>query len=137
MNDSSKHEAKNIDALIHEALSQEEAELYDQLGEQSLLEMFSGSFQGRNRWLTIIAFVFGAIEFVLAIYCAVRFFQATETQELLKWLGGFFLFMMMNMALKLWHWMELHKNAITREVKRLELQVAHLASQLRDREAPG
>jgi hypothetical protein len=32
---------------------------------------------------------------------------------------------------KVWFWMELQKNAIVREVKRLELQVASLAAQLR------
>ena len=33
--------------------------------------------------------------------------------------------------IKLWSWLELQKNAIVREVKRLEIQVASLAAQLR------
>ncbi len=126
--------SNNIDELIHEALSREEAELYDQLGEQSFREMFTASFRGRNRWLTILGMVYGLIFFILAIYCAVRFFGAEELKDLLFWLGGFFFCMMSNAALKLWHWMQLNKNAVTREIKRLELQVAHLASELRDRE---
>lgn len=30
--------------------------------------------------------------------------------------------------LKIWSWMEMHKNQVLREVKRLELQVARLAA---------
>jgi hypothetical protein len=30
--------------------------------------------------------------------------------------------------LKIWFWMEMHKNAVLREVKRLELQIARLAA---------
>ena len=30
-------------------------------------------------------------------------------------------------AMKIWYWMELQKNAITREIKRLEIHVARLA----------
>ena len=33
--------------------------------------------------------------------------------------------------IKLWFWLELEKNAVVREVKRLEVQVASLAAQLR------
>jgi hypothetical protein len=33
--------------------------------------------------------------------------------------------------IKVWFWLELQKNAIVREVKRLEVQVASLAAQLR------
>lgn len=35
------------------------------------------------------------------------------------------------LLVKVWFWLELQKNAIVREVKRLELQVASVAAQLR------
>ncbi len=36
------------------------------------------------------------------------------------------------LAMKIWFWMEFQRNGLTREIKRLELQVAHLASELRN-----
>jgi len=33
--------------------------------------------------------------------------------------------------MKTWWWMEVNKNAITREVKRLELQIARLAARVK------
>ena len=33
--------------------------------------------------------------------------------------------------MKVWYWMELNKNAVTREIKRLELQIARLAGRIK------
>ena len=35
-------------------------------------------------------------------------------------------------GMKVWYWLELNKNAVTREIKRLELQIARLASRIKD-----
>ena len=41
-------------------------------------------------------------------------------------------------ALKFWFWMEIHRHSLLREIKRVELQVAHLGAQLREaRLVPG
>jgi hypothetical protein len=34
--------------------------------------------------------------------------------------------------MKIWYWLELNKNAVTREIKRLELQVARLSARMRE-----
>jgi RNA polymerase sigma factor (sigma-70 family) len=73
----------------------------------------------------------------VGIYCALEFFRAPEVRGMLLWGAGTALFMTMTLAMKVWYWMELNKHSVTREVKRLELQVAHLASELRAaRDAP-
>ena len=47
------------------------------------------------------------------------------------WLAIGFVFCINAVAmLKLWYFMEMNKNAVTREVKRLELQIARLAKRL-------
>ncbi len=33
-------------------------------------------------------------------------------------------------SLKAWYWMQMNRNALTREIKRLELQIARLSSRL-------
>jgi hypothetical protein len=39
--------------------------------------------------------------------------------------------MLRRRLVKVWFWLELQKNAIVREVKRLEVQVASISAQLR------
>jgi hypothetical protein len=56
----------------------------------------------------------------------VQFFAAEATRELIMWAVVFGFSMMAIMALKLWFWAEIQKNAVLREVKRVELQVALL-----------
>ena len=50
---------------------------------------------------------------------------------MLRWGGASALGFAGLALVKVWFWMEMQKNAIMREVKRLELQVASLAAQLR------
>jgi hypothetical protein len=62
-----------------------------------------------------------------------RFLQAQEGGDMLRW-GAASALAVAGLALvKVWFWMELQKNAIVREVKRLEVQVASLAAQLHRR----
>ena len=69
-----KHE--NVDDLITEALSKEEAEFYHQLDEQTLWQSMWGLFQGKNKWINIIALL---IQFAL-IFTAIR--SEEHTSEL-------------------------------------------------------
>jgi len=115
-----------VDDKIRSALDAEDRALYDQLGEQSMLGMMTGAFKGRNWFLNVYAFVVSFVLFIGAIYCLVRFFQATETHAQLAWALGVWFGMMATGFIKLWFWLEIQRNQIIREVKRLELQVARL-----------
>ena len=88
-----KQSNEEIDKLIHEALSEEEAKFYDDLGEQSIFEMVSGVFQGRNKWIHILSWILSIIFLGIFIYSMVKFFKATETREMLIWMviGFYFL----------------------------------------------
>ena len=119
---------ENIDELIKQALTEEESEYLEKMGEQSLLEEGLGLIKGRRGWISIwIGFVI-LVVFIGSIYCAVKFFEVTEVKELMIWGGGFFFGMFMVTALKIWAWMQMDRNAIIRELKRLELQIASLKS---------
>lgn len=122
---------KDIDVLIREALGQADAELLDQFGEQSLPEMITEAFRGRRRLevganLLVIMIFFG-----LSIFCAVRFLGASEIRQMLLWGGGFFLGWSSMVGFKMVGWMQMNRNALAREIKRLELQVAQLARTIR------
>ncbi|MGW9685849.1 DUF6768 family protein [Flagellimonas sp. 2504JD1-5] len=122
-----KKEIEKIDELIKEALTQEEAKFYDDLGEQNVLEKFGGIFKGKMAWLAVIMNIVVLLSFGFLIYCGIQFFDANTTDGLIKWGMGAFICMMMMSMLKLYMWMQMDKNDILRELKRLELQVSALA----------
>ena len=125
-----KTNMEDIDQLIKETLTKEEAKFYDELEEQNVLGMLSGLFTGKNKWIIILMNVMTLVFFVLFIYCTVNFFSATETNELLKWGLGGLVFLVGVSMLKVFAWMQMDKNAILREMKRLELQVSSLSGKI-------
>ena len=125
-----KNKIEEIDEIIKEALTKEEAKFYDELDEQNLFQMLGGVFKGKLGWLIIIMNIVTIIVFGLFIYCAVQFFNTEETNELIKWSVAGTLCMISIVMLKLFVWMQMDKNSILREMKRLEFQVSILSSKL-------
>jgi hypothetical protein len=60
-----------------------------------------------------------------------RFTLAAEPRTMMMWGGGAALAVSGLALIKVWFWMEIQKNSIVREVKRVELQLANLAASLR------
>ena len=121
----------NIDDRIRDALSSEDADIFAGLeGEQSLQEMVIDSFRGRARWMVFLVMFFSLAFFVLAIVCAVQFFEAEGVRAMIAWAMGFGWSALAMAMMKVWYWMELNKNTVTREIKRVELQLARLAQRL-------
>ena len=120
-----------LDRAIRQSLSAEDAELLDRLGaDQALHRQVLATFEGQLRWVNVAGWFAGFLLFGAACVMAWRFLHARELEEMLRW-GAASTLAFAGLALvKVWFWMELQKNAIMREVKRLELQVASLAAQL-------
>lgn len=125
-----KTNMEEIDNLIKETLTQEEAKFYDELDEQNVFQMIFGLFRGKNKWILVLMNIVILVFFGLFIYCLVQFFNTDNTNELIKWGLGGLLFMFGVSMLKVFAWMQMDKNALLRELKRLELQVSSLASKL-------
>ena len=123
-----KTNMEDIDKIIKETLTQEEAKFYDDLEEQNVLQMFGGLFSGKNKWLIILMNIVQILFFVLFIRCAIMFFEATETNDLIRWGTYGFATLLAQGMLKMFSWMQMDKNALLREIKRLELQISSLAS---------
>ena len=125
-----KTEREKIDELIKETLSQEEAEFYDDLDEQNLFGKIGETFKGKMGWLAIVMNIANLVFFGLFIYCSVRFFDTDQTNDLIKWAVAGLLCWSFMAFIKLYVWMQMDKNDILREVKRLELQVSALAHKI-------
>ncbi|GMN08280.1 hypothetical protein MTsPCn5_36690 [Croceitalea sp. MTPC5] len=119
--------SEKIDDLIKEALSKEEAEFYDALEEQNLFQKIGETFKGKTGWLVIFMNLMNLIFFVLFVYCCIQFFKTDETNALIKWTAAGFLCWSFMAFIKLYVWMQMNKNDILRELKRLELQVSILS----------
>ncbi len=122
---------EEIDQLIKETLTQEEAIFYDELDEQNMFQMITGLFSGKNKWImygmNIVTFIF----FILFVYCANYFFKAELTNELIYW-GTLSTACIFGMSmLKIFAWMQMDKNAILREMKRIELQISSLSGRMK------
>ncbi len=119
---------ENIDELIEQTLTEEEAKFYHKLDEQDFFEMFTGLYQGKLKWLTILTTIVMLFIFIAGVYCAIEFFNATTTIEMLKWGAGMFTSLIAISMLKLFNWLQIYFNKISREIKRIEFQISILSS---------
>lgn len=119
---------EEIDQMIKEALSEDEIALFNSYDEQNLFQKFGGLFQGKMKWINTMTLIVQFIMFGLAIYCGYRSFYAIDTIQMIQFGAGAFFLMMAVTALKFFQFMEIHKNEVIREIKRVELQVSLLAS---------
>lgn len=117
----------DLDEQIRAALAEEDAEVLSQFeSESSLPTMLVQLYQGRRRWINLGATLVTFFVFGLQIWCGFKFFDAETTRELVGWATGFLTLFLYIVMMKLWFWLELLRHSVTREVKRLELQVALL-----------
>ena len=125
-----KNSKEQIDDLIRESLSKEEAKFYDELEEQSLMHKMFQVHKGKTGWLASIMTVIHIVAFIIFVYCVMQFLNAEQANELIKWSAAGFLCLVIMGMLKLYVWMQMDKNDILRELKRLELQLATLMARL-------
>ena len=121
----------NIDAKIRRALEATDTDLADEFdGDQSMMEMVFDVFRGTQKWLTFLAIFWGLAFMAGSVFGIIQLFKAQETHEHILWgLGVMFCFSAVAM-MKIWFWMQMNRNSILREIKRVELQVARLAGKL-------
>ena len=123
-----------MDDKILEAMKSEFAGATD--GEergQWIFEMITESFRGQRRWLTILVWMKIIFFFLLTAGALIMFFRLETTRELIASATCFIVGLIgMNGMFGL-YWLELNRNALAREIKRVELQIARLAQRLGER----
>jgi hypothetical protein len=121
---------EDIDKLIKETLTQEEAKFYDDLDEQNVFQMLGGLFKGKNSWIMYVMNFMTLVFFGAFIFCVVQFFDTENTNELIKWAVGGVISLLAVSMLKMFAWLQMDKNALLREMKRLELQISSLSGKI-------
>jgi len=122
----------NLDDRIRQSLSSEDQELLAQINaDDTLYRDVIATFQGHRRWMNIFSSIVGFSLFGVTLVCGWRFTMEAEPRGMLMWGAGAALAMSGLTMIKIWFWMEIQKNSIVREIKRVELQLAKLAATLR------
>lgn len=117
-----------LDQAIRQALSAEDAAFLAKFEDQSPFHEALGTFSGKWGPMNIFAALVTFAMFAGGAYCAWNAFSVGEVRETVLWSAGALFAMLAVAMLKMYFWMEINKNVTLREVKRLELQVARLAS---------
>jgi uncharacterized membrane protein YciS (DUF1049 family) len=129
---------KDIDDKIREALRKEDSELLEHYRQEpAIYEMVMETFRGRFRWLNVLVFTWSLVTVGLLCLLGYLFFHAESTQAMIAYATGFVWGLIWIAMMKIWFWLEMNKNSITREVKRLELQLANLSRRMAEAEHRG
>jgi len=124
---------EEIDKLIEESLSKEDAEFYHQFDEQSMFKQWGGLYSSKlGGWAVLITTV-QLVFTVLVFYFGYKLFTTEGTDSLIIWAALFFICYVAVSMLKLWHWMQMDKNTILQEMKRIEFQIAVLTEKIAEK----
>jgi hypothetical protein len=124
---------EDIDKLIEESLSKEEAEFYHQLDEPGLMEQWAGLYKTRLGGWAILVTSIQVIFTIVTFWLAYQFFTAESVESQIRWGGGMFIGFIIMAQLKLWHWMQMDKNTILQQMKRIEYQIAVLTEKINEK----
>ena len=122
----------DLDALIREALAQDEAP--DRFEDPSALEMLTEVFRGRHRSFAALGVVINVVLFVIGVGAAFAFAGAQDLRAMALYGGTSALCFGLVLAIKVWYWLEMMRLALTREIKRVELQLAQMDRRIRSQE---
>lgn len=124
---------EEIDKLITESLNEEEARFYNDLEEEGIVGMWKEVYTGKHGWIAILMSIVHTIIVGIAVYCGIKLFTVPEVTEILRYGTILFIALAFGSMIKLWHWLQMDKNSILREMKRIEFQVAVLMEKISDR----
>ncbi|MXP47625.1 hypothetical protein GRI43_09560 [Altererythrobacter luteolus] len=114
-----------LEMMIDEALNAEERDLLRSVGaEPGYLKQVWGVFGGEIGWVSWLLMLFQILMFAASVYAAIRFFNAADTLEALRWGLPSATLLILAAQTKMLMWPTLQANRVIREVKRLELQLA-------------
>ena len=113
-----------LDDLIREALEGEDRQMVADTEELGYFALGLSQFRGKLGWVTWVIMVVQTVMFLIGAWCAVRFFQAAEVLDAVKWgISGAVLWIAaINLKLSLMPQMQADR--VIREVRRLELLLA-------------
>lgn len=116
----------DFDERLREILSDsDDAAVEDSLGEKNVFSEVLGSLKGPESGMNIITWIGVAVFCGLLFFCIYKFFQAETVKMQIFYAAGVILANSAQIALKLWFHMRLNRRELLREIRRLQLALAH------------
>jgi len=125
----------NIDQQIKQALQEEYQEIVEQNRQTDAnpFKQMRAGFKTGMKWVYAQVIFYSVVFFGISMYGIYRFYHEQDPKSLLGWGIVVIVFTLLTQFAKSWYWSELGRNRVIREVKLLELQVAHLTEKLDQR----
>ena len=99
---------------------------YDDSKEDTLLSMV-GQLYSRKMLSSLLAHgAYSSVFIALAVFCGIKFFDIQDIQYQIMYAAIFVCCVQFVVLRKNIYWQMLHKNSISREIKRLEIRIAEL-----------
>src|SRR6056297_1653833 len=124
---------QEIDRLISESLNKEETEFYASLEEEGLPQKVKSLYSGKFGRMAVLTAIVHTIAVGIAVYCGYKLFTSPDVVEILRYSVVLLIAWSFGIMIKLWQWMQMDKESVMREMKRLEFQVAVLMDKKSDR----
>ena len=108
------------------------ADTYNQDKEDTLRGMIKDFYNRKNTSSIILAWGYAIVIIVVAVYCAVQFFNHVEVRMQIMYATLFIVMVQFMQLIKIFAWQLIHRNGIKREIKRLEIRIAELAETIKE-----
>jgi len=119
--------ATNGDSVIRDAMKNEHYEAFE---EEHIFKQILGTVRGRNWWVGVVGFVLTFPFVIFFMYSVYKFFTIDELDSRVFWGITLLLMAMFVTQLKMWFFLQMNRNTLLRELKRMELQVAKLSERV-------
>ncbi len=96
-------------------------------GDEGMIQQVAATFRSRMRLWILITWVATLFWVGVAVWAATAFFRAKDMRDWIMYACIFLFAGMATAMLKMWYLMEMNRNTHTREIKRVEMQLARLA----------
>ncbi len=119
----------NIDEKIKQDLLNDSPN-YEEIAQdkEGMFDLVFGSFRGgMGRWVIIVN-IFTLLATGIMIWTGYEFFISEVVRDQIFWGVCLLLAVFAQVALKQWLFMEMNRSSLMREIKRVEIAVAHLAA---------
>ena len=117
---------RDIDQALDEAISAEERQLLRSIGEEpGFFGQTLAMFGGKTGWVNVILMLVQAVSFVAGAWAAWNFFNSAEALTALRWGLPSAVLLIMSLMIKLAMWPTIQTDRVLRELKRMELLMAH------------
>ncbi len=119
----------NIDEKIKRDLLNDSPN-YEEIAQdkEGMFDLVFGSFRGgMGRWVIIVN-IFTLLATGVMVWTGYEFFISEVVRDQVFWGVCLLLAVFAQVALKQWLFMEMNRSSLMREIKRVEIAVAHLAA---------